>query len=208
MKSLCGYVSDIAASYTKSVIKAGRVFRTDHKDLEMTLLSAPSVRSALSEWAPEILERQKDAEPVLRKFGYARICNHVYSLGCDFSKKVRISKMWNEATHRIHADWEMKFETMFFGNCHKPFTSDEFEKTIADKSLDKESMFDVCQGHDTVKLMQLMMIFREYNEHNIMKRMIGSYALADFMETQLYDSIMSWSSDVGAPVLISTAASC
>lgn len=184
------------------------VFRTDYRDLEMMLLSAPSVQTALKEWAPEILENLRNAEPILRRFGYARICNHVYSLGCNFSKRVRIGKLWNETTHKIHDDWERKFDAMFFGNCRKSFTPHEFEKIIADKSLDSESIFDVCQGHDTVKLMHLMMILNEFNEHNIMRKMIDSYAETDFMSTHLYASIISWSVDRGVPVLISTTASC
>ena len=182
------------------------IFVTDRRDIEMMMLSAPSVRSGLEKWNGNIPAVWEKAEPILRKMGYLRICNHLRSLGCNFKRKVKVSKLWNEASHSITPEWENFLMELFLQNCHVPFTAKEFYDMVDGLNLKAESSYDICQGHDTVRLLQYMLINTQagsFNEARIMTTMIRSYTLEDFRMTELYKKISQWSAEQNVSILLS-----
>ena len=173
------------------------IFVTDCRDIEMMMLSSPSVNEALAQWNKNIPELLSNGEPVLRKLGYMRICNHIKSLGCNFKKKVKISKIWDECSHALCPDWEEKLMGLFLSNCancKEIFTEKDFESIVKSYGLESESKYNICQGHDTIKLLQYMLIHTQtFNERSIMSKMTESYSFDDFKNTELYKSILLWS---------------
>lgn len=175
------------------------IFHTDHRDVEMMLLSAQSVLDGLKTWNPLLIDKLEEGKAITRKLGYMRICNYLYSLGCSFKRKVKISKVWDSTTHVLRPEWEDILMNAFLNNCgnqnlSESFTEEKFNQVIKEKGLEQESYLDICQGHDTIKLLQYMMINVEYNEDYIMERMPQYYSLADIQQTQLYASLKEWES--------------
>lgn len=177
------------------------VFHTDHRDVEMMMLSTPSVTASLSAWNETIIRKMQEGEPIARKMGYMRICNHIYNLGCGFKKKVKVSMIWNQTTHTVLPDWENILLTKFLENCgNNPFSLEQFNETVVSKHLENENYLDICQGHDVVRLLQYMMIQNEYSEAKIMEHMTNAYSVDDFKDTALYDDISNWASSRGIEV--------
>lgn len=184
------------------------IFTTDYRDVEMMMLAAPSVRTALNAWNPSLLVKLEEGKPVTRMMGYIRLCNHIYSLGCNFKRKVKISKLWDDNLHSLVADWESKLIALFLfyhkdtsDNPYTPFNEEKYNMTITEERLDIENSLDICQGHDTIRLLQYMMIQNQYNEANIMRHMINAYDLSDFRQTKLYNDIRSWESAKGINIM-------
>lgn len=185
------------------------IFTTDHRDVEMMMLAAPSVQAALDAWNPALLVKLEEGKPVTRMMGYIRLCNHIYSLGCNFKKKVRISKLWDDTSHSLIANWELELMTLFLNhynntsdNPHTPFTEEKYKWTIAEERLDNEDSLDICQGHDTIRLLQYMMVRNQYNEVNIMRCMTNAYGVSDFQQTRLYNDIRDWEAKKGISIML------
>lgn len=178
------------------------IYVTDYRDIEMMMLSAPSVMAALSEWNADIPEQLEKGKPVARKFGYMRICNHVKGLNCIFKGNVKVHKVWDESTHDFYADWDARVMFLFLENCEVPFSKEEYQDVVAGLNLEDESYYDVCRGHDVIDLLQYMLInTQKYNRKHIMQKMIDSYALEDFKLTKLYKSVMEWTKDRNVNIL-------
>lgn len=184
------------------------IFTTDHRDVEMMMLAAPSVQVALNAWHPALLVKLEEGKPVTRMMGYIRLCNHIYSLGCNFKKKVKISKLWDNTSHSLITDWESVLMTLFLNhhnnssdNPHTPLTEEKYHRTIEKERLDNEDSLDICQGHDTIRLLQYMMVQNLYNETNIMRCMTNAYEISDFQQTELCNHIRAWEAEKGVNIL-------
>lgn len=178
------------------------IFTTDHRDVEMMMLSASSVRVALNEKHPDLLVKLEEGKPVTRMMGYLRLCNHIYSLGCNFKRKVKISKAWDEPAHSLVPEWRTLLLGLFLANCNIPFSEAQFNQTIADKRLAEEDDLDICQGHDTLRLLQYMMMCEQYNETNIKVCMTNAYSLDDFRQTGLYQAVSGWAQVKGISIFV------
>ncbi len=166
------------------------IFVTDYRDVEMMMFSAPSVWADLDAWSPDLRIKLSEGKPVVRKMGYIRICNHLYNLGCNFKRRVKIIKLWNDVTHSLIPDWEAVLVTLFLSNTNVPFTEEQL--CVEEDRLVAEDDLNICQGHDTVRLLQYMMVHTQYSETNIMSRMTNAYSLIDFKATQLCEHILCW----------------
>lgn len=178
------------------------VFVTDCRDIEMMMLSSPSVQKGLAEWNSDIPEVIMDCWPVARRYGYLRICNHRDGLGCDFKHRVRISKVWDDRIHSLRPDWSEYSMSLFLESCNVQFSEYRYDETVTSLSLDTESVYDVCQGHDVLSLLQYMLVKTHiYNTGTIREKMVNSYSYDDFSRTELYRSISSWETDRSVSVL-------
>lgn len=183
------------------------IFTTDERDVEMMLFSAPSVRISLKDWAEELLLKLDDAITYTRYMGYLRICNDVCNLECSFKRKVKLSAVWEAKTHRFTETWKEDLLKHFLDNCGNAAPllyvteRDDFEEFVGGWKLEQEPWQNVCQGHDTVWTLSVLMIKNGiYSEANIMNRMTEAYAIDDFCETQLYARISSWAVGKGITV--------
>ena len=183
------------------------VFHTDHRDVEMMLLSSDSVQTDLEAWNPLFLSKLEEGKMVTRKLGYMRICNHLYSLGCNFKHKVKLSKLWDSRNHSVLSNWEQVLMDLFLTNCgnnenlEEPFTDEKFNAVVEEKGLEQESHWNVAQGHDTIRLLQYMMVKNEYCEKAIMKRITQAYSFTDFQTTNLYRNLKTWEESSATSIL-------
>lgn len=175
------------------------IFVTDYRDIEMMMFSASSVLADLDVWSPDLRIRLSEGKPVVRKMGYIRVCNHLYNLGCNFKRKVKISRLWNDTTHSLIPDWEAVLVSLFLNNTNIPFTEEQL--CLEENRLVAEDDLNICQGHDTVRLLQYMMVHTQYSETNMMSRMTNAYSLTDFKTTQLCEHILRWASNKGVNIM-------
>lgn len=177
------------------------IFHTDRRDIEMMMFEAPSVQAELHAWDPMILSKIEEGKPIIRTLGYMRICNHIHSLGCNFKKKVKVISVWDQVSHSLHYNWRDILLRKFINNC--PFSQEQFDQTVQEKNLDQESDFDICQGHDTIKLLQYMMVKNAYSEDKIMEKMTKAYSKEDFLRSRLCLTILEWSHSHSVNVIVS-----
>lgn len=183
------------------------IFTTDERDVEMMLLGAASVQDSLRNWSEMFPEKLYEAILYTRFMGYLRICNDICNLGCNFKKKVKLAAVWEHNTHQFSGNWREVLLQRFLDNCGNAdpliyiTEREHFEAFVCGWGLENEPWQNVCQGHDTVWALSVLMINNViYSEANIMSRMTNDYALDDFKETQLYARISSWAAGKGISV--------
>lgn len=175
------------------------VFATDERDVEMMLFHSPSVRASLNNWSGQMLSKLDEAISYTRYMGYLRICNYICKLGCNFKRRVKLQSTWDCDTHRFADDWKAQLTQAFLNNSNnnnpvRYITDKEsLDEFVEERELDKEPFQNVCQGHDTVWALSVLMIQNTtYSETKIMRRMTESYSLGDFQQTQLHKDILAW----------------
>lgn len=176
------------------------IFVTDQRDLEMLLLYSQTVKNIMSSEITEFVPDIEQSMQICRFAGYARIMNSVYSLGCSFKKKAKISKVWDENSHTLFSDWQDRYLDNFIAHCNPKcsITKEEFYTFVESRSLEKESDYDICQGHD------VMHVFH-YIKRNapscqpltLVMKMINTYPCDEFKSTFLYQSTLDYSKNVG-----------
>ena len=139
------------------------------------LLEAESVKQSLRTWAPAYDEAFTKCIPVCRHFGYLRIYNEVADLAVNFHDNRRPNKYW---------DFK---DVKAFITTHK---------------LKDENLYDICRGHDLLKLLSLTLVdVQTYSVDALMAKMTEAYSLDDFKTTKLYSSIKTWQATEGTPVI-------
>ena len=189
--------------YVKRYVVPVNIFLTDRRDLEMTLLESESVKHALRTWAMNYDEAFAKCIPLCRYFGYLRIFNTVADLSVRFHDHLRTSKFWDHKQHSAVESWKLdctnKFVALSDGKC----SVSDVNAFISTNELNEEDFYDVCRGHDFVKLLSLALIdVQTYSEVNIMKKMTEVYSLDDFKATKLYASIKKWQDAEGVCTLL------
>lgn len=156
-----------------------------------------------------MLSKLDEAISYTRYMGYLRICNYICKLGCNFKKKVKLQSTWNCNTHKFADDWKAQLTQAFLNSSKNEepiwyITSPQsLEEFIDGWKLDNEPFQNVCQGHDTVWALSVLMIQNTtYSETKIMRRMTASYSLEDFQQTQLHKDISAWAKPKGKHVFL------
>ena len=179
------------------------IFLTDRRDLEMMLLEAESVQQALRTWAPAFDDAFAKSIPVCRHFGYLRIYNEVADLTVRFHDNLRPNKYWDYQQQAMKAAWEQdstaKFVALSEGKC----AATDVKAFVTTHKLENETLYDICRGHDLLKLLSLSMVdVQTYSVEAIMTKMTEAYSLNDFKATRLYASIQAWQTAEGVTALV------
>ena len=184
--------------YSSYCIAEG-IFITDQRDLEMTLLHSQSVKDSLS---LEIKDFESDivqSMQVCRLAGYARIMNSVHDLGCNFKRKAKISKVWDGNNHALFADWKERYLDNFIAHCKSgcSITAEDFNSFVEGCSLENESVYDVCQGHDVMNMFHYIKKNAPSCQPSVLVlKMINVYPYDDFKKTSLYKDTLRYSESI------------
>jgi len=178
------------------------IFLTDRRDLEMMLLEAESVKQSLRTWAPAYDEAFTKCIPVCRHFGYLRIYNEVADLSVNFHDNLRPNKYWDFKQQAVKVSWAQdstdKFVELSAGRC----TAQDVKAFITTHKLKDENLYDICRGHDLLKLLSLTLVdVQTYSVDALMAKMTEAYSMDDFKTTKLYSSIKTWQTTEGTPVI-------
>lgn len=175
-----------------------QVYLTDQRDVEMQMLSSPSVQKGLAAWNGSIPTHLADIYAnVAHERGCMRLISDVYSLGCSFKDEAPVSHLWDSNKRCMADNWQNVMHEEFFSHCKNtsssqyPFTVKKYAELKRKKSLDTISHYLICQGHDVVTLLQYRLGKNQYNAPRIMAKMTECYALADFQQTQLHADLRS-----------------
>lgn len=183
------------------------VFTTDQKDLEMMLLASISVQDGLSQWNAETTNLLPQVYDDARQIGYLRICNHVCNLGCNFKRKVKLPKVWDNNAHQLIQSWQQELKTLFIQNCcnqqsaYYPYSVEKLDSFIDNRHLRTESDYDICQGHDVVWLLYNRLPQNNFDIKEITNKMIESYSYNDFFSTELYTRLYTWAKEINACIV-------
>ena len=179
------------------------VFLTDRRDLEMMLLEANSVQQALRAWVPNYDEALDKCVPVCRHFGYLRIYNEVAGLSVKFHDHLRPSKYCDFRQQAMAIGWEQESTAKFVALSEGGCTAFDITSFIATHKLEDEELYNVCRGHDLLKLLSLTLIdVQTYSVSTIMAMITAAYSIKDFKATKLYASIQAWQTDEGVVALV------
>lgn len=202
---VCGIRDADYTRFMRNYVCPMAVFRTEQRDVEMMLLSANSVISALNNWNANFSERIESCAEEVRKIGYIRIYNDVENLGVNISKIVKNKYLWNQNEHKLVEGWFDNLLNRMLCEC--PNASKEcLWEIVAMLELEEKSFLEVCQGHDFISLLQMMMVQNHiYSESAIMKRMTDAYSVQDFKSTSLYRELKEWSGNKGWPEIFQVA---
>ena len=181
------------------------IFHTDHRDMEMTALSTPSVQQSLRRWIVGFDGIFDGLKVMLRHAGELRILNDRYRLGCSFKKKVKINCIFDTSTQRVVEHWRETYDGRFLKAClnKRKQTFMGALRTLSGlckavifyltHSFDRESDYDVCQGHDTLQLLSLSLVdTATYSPDTIWEKCFDAYSIDDFKNTRLYASLQAW----------------
>lgn len=173
------------------------IFVTDRRDLEMMLLESPSVVSGLEEWTSCFAQAWQKIIPVARYLGYMRICNHVNDYGCILRNSIKPGNLWDFGIHEFISSWK----SVCVSAMNAWISEKELEQFIIMKDLQAFSDYDICRGHDVIKLLTLALVRKEYTKDVITNKIINLYTYNDFQRTNLYSKIKSWGNKRSLKVL-------
>lgn len=192
--------------YVKDYVYPHNIFHTDCRDMEMTALSASSVRQALTSWLNGFENVWSQLMPALRYAGTLRILNDKFRLGCNFKKKCKIYRVFDERSRGIAADWKHRYYKAFVKACLKSKNqtiSQKSHKLVAliralihkrFTSYSQEDLFDICHGHDSIQLLSLCF---GKSKLAIWEKCFDAYSPRDFARTRLYTAINAWQTEKG-----------
>ena len=182
------------------------VFTTDQRDLEMMLLASNSVQDGLANWKSDITNLLPQVYEDARQIGYMRAANHVCNLGCNFKRKVKLSKVWDDSTHQLKDKWLDELTDLFIQNAantqtsHYPYSKEKLNAFIGQKHLASEPAHNICQGHDVVWLLHKRLPQNSFHIKEITDKMIETYSESDFKTTHLCTTLLNWAKRVNVNI--------
>lgn len=179
------------------------IFLTDRRDLEMMLLEAESVQQALRSWTPAFDEAFAKCIPVCRHFGYLRIYNEATDMSVKFHDNLRPNKYWNYQQQAVKPTWEQDSTVKFVELSEGKSAVAGIKSFITTHKLEDENLYDICRGHDLLKLLSLTLVdVQTYSVEAIMAKMTEAYSIDDFKETRLYSNVYTWQVNEGVTALV------
>ena len=140
----------------------------------------------------------------------------IFFLGCNFKKKVKIISVFDMGKHEVLPHWRFWYDYNFIKACFikKGQTYVDILKSIVGlcravghcltHSYSHDNFFDICQGHDTFKLLSLILVKTSiYNPETIWEKCFDAYTMDDFKQTRLYADLHAWETINGVRVIIS-----
>lgn len=173
------------------------VFHTDCHDMEMMVLSSKNVLHKFFAYDSSLELKLKENDGVARELGRLRLCNYLFDLGVHFKKKLKYSLVVDSTSRELKDNWKLCLHLRFFElaaqkelyKCEKEVLVNLIRAVywLSRNDLSTVSSFDLCQGHDTLKLLAYR--YKDENNHSYIKLwdlIGGEYKLDDFYKTHLY----------------------
>lgn len=196
------------------------IFTTDHRDLEMTLLSNDAARAKLQ---TEILSNTRPArfgklmpedwfskqwnlcETVCRFLGELRIAGTWLNIPTGLHFKP--SLYWNANDKSLVKGWKRHIYISAFKQClrkHYPFLSPLVHLCSNYRHQTKEmKIWDVCRGHDFMEFLSELMIDKFHFSSAWMTYFLAKeVSWSDIRKMQLYNTIHTWQSAHSVNVLV------
>lgn len=163
------------------------VYHTDYRDIEMTILAAPSFLASDS----TLMDKLAQVIPYCRHLAYLRIFNESHGRICNINAKVKIASVYDDSNRQYHADWQSLLDTTFIENSQPAYAQEDIDNYIHDQNLDSYDYRDVCRGHDVISLLGYVYGLH-YHKGQMEAKMNAYYSKEDFYASALFASIQAY----------------
>lgn len=166
------------------------VFRTDFRDIEMTMLHSVEVRRDLKKDCGNDLFDSIYAAAILVASceGILRIYNDLRQLGFSFKTKIKKKDYIDEANMALCPNFLEKMIQVFTTECG--IGNEDLETFYAAHCNDDP--YTLCQGHSFISYLLSMKLFKK-STSDFRDAIISSYHKSgDFTTSNLFDSIGKW----------------
>ena len=176
------------------------IFNTDHRDLEMTALSALPVQEGLARWCPSLPQAFRTIMPVIRHIGYLRLMNDLHELGCNFDTIIKFTNVFEVSPRGVKYGWKDIIDKLFYSKKRRKKLRNS-KRSYRMSSVAKANTYDLCQGHDTIRMVAYILNDKQYNQKQIWDKVKEKYTLEVFKSTQLYQKIRQWEEKHNAQIV-------
>ena len=180
----------------------GNIFHTDERDIEMMMLKAPTVLSALNAWHVSFTAKIAQVIPIACYMGLIRIW-HVARNKTASLKKFHIACTWdlNSSPQKPVNHWKKVLRDRY-NRLTGEHLNDRMVNYIRNcYRLNNHEYGRICRGHDFVQLLGMAMVNANYSSKYIQEKIAESYDVADFSRTTLADNIRTFARQFGIVVM-------
>lgn len=163
------------------------VYHTDYRDIEMTILSSPSLMASDS----SLMEKMTQVIPYCRYLSYLRIFNESHGWMCNINAKVKIASVYDDSSHQYYADWQNRLDSCFIANSDSAYLKEDIDNYIYTQNLDSLDYRDICRGHDIISLLGYV-YGQHYHKGQMEDKMKANYSRDDFYASALFANIQSY----------------
>jgi hypothetical protein len=182
------------------------IFFTDYHDIEMTMLyftdvfrntwSKFSLRDNTKEIMPDILQNAV-------YIAYIRWYNHKNQCNLFF-RDINYTNFFKVQEGKITQDTRKLLDTLNQRSNNKTrlLVNEEIDIFIQEKQTD--DLYNLCNGHDVTTLIALILEYKTGNsisQEDYCSVLRESFQLNHFIQTRLYDNILSWQKTNGFDIL-------
>lgn len=200
------------------------IFQTDTHDLETLIIKSPTFEKVL-----DLLGSSKKTEKfkensklslreyllnLVKPLAYLKLASHKNRLNLRFKPKsqsnpeLKFEKFIDKKEFEF-LGIEKMIDTIRSYNNELKLSNQELEKLLKSEEKDKYDLWQLCNGHDIVKVFSIGLKNKigsenkriEDIEKGIEKLLIAGYEFRYFKKTNLYSSIISWQNKKRMPLI-------
>lgn len=175
------------------------VFKTDYRDLEMTLFADNEVTDKFKEACCLTDETFCCCVQICRQMGYIRITAVVNGIVLGL-KKIGNTCVWNRHCQKMEENWKQNLLEKINCQCIRKglstITLDDIECTERKYNLDKKHYTMICRGHDMLSLLSFVIGKTHcWDEKKIFIWLCEHIAIKNIRRMKLYADINQWQND-------------
>ena len=178
------------------------VKHTDQRDIEMMMLSSPSVQRGLASWNGDFPSKLAMVKPVVCYLGRLRIWHVVRDVKASI-KKYRLPKVWDYSSvpQKLKNSWKRILIDQYNRLTGENVNVKHLSVLKQRYGLSDLEYGHVCRGHDFVQLLGISMVDSRFSSNEIQNRLGELYSKDDFAATRLAQSIRDFAAEYGMVVM-------
>lgn len=180
------------------------LFITDYHDMEVSMIESDALEALIHEYAHTqsnnpvfLLNLKTDMYKIALTLGYLRWFNHKQVSNQLLFKNLDFKIFVQQNDYQLNLEREKLFDRLLADSKNKnsnlELKNQDLQNKITDFQALSSDKLQICCGHDLTKLIA-MVLLKSPKGDAIERALRLSYSLEYFKNTQLYDSLMSWSS--------------
>jgi len=180
------------------------LFNTDYHDIEVSMIESEALQSLIYEYAHAqsnnsgfLSNLKKDIYDSAISIGYLRWLNQKQEYNQLFFKVLDFRVFVQENNYKLTVNKENFFKRLMDDSKKKnptlSITSQDLDDEIVRLKTLSSDKLQICCGHDLTKLIAMVLLKTPQGDE-IEKALRLVYSLEYFKQTQLYASLLAWSS--------------
>lgn len=185
-----------------NVIK--NLFTTDYHDIEVSMIESEALQSLIYEYAHAqsnnsgfFSNLKQDIYDIAINIGYLRWFNHKQGNNQLLFKNLDFKIFVQQSDYQLNLDKEKLYARVLDDskkkNSNLELTNQDLQNKITDFQALSSEKLQICCGHDLTKLIA-MVLLKTPKGDDIERALRLVYSLEYFKQTQLYASLLAWSS--------------